>query len=243
MKIIIMSDYDEMSVKSAKITANYINRNPNKLICFAAGNTPLGTFYELIAMQGRGEVDLSSVFYAQLDEWVGLGPDDTGSCLKMLTDSFFKPAGISRDRLHVFDGLADDLDSQCRLMEEWINKRGDIGFALLGIGMNGHIGVNEPNAPDVEGCFTINLDDVTKTVSSKYFGKSLPVETGITIGWKTLMQASEILLQASGKEKAQIVKEAFQGEITMDLPASLLQNHQNSTVMLDKDSAFMLNYR
>jgi len=192
-------------------------------------------------MQERGEVDLSSVFYAQLDEWVGLAPGDAGSCLKVLTDSFFDPAGIACDRAHVFDGSAGDLDSQCRLMEAWINQHGNIGFALLGIGMNGHIGFNEPNAPDIEGCFTIALDDVTKTVSSKYFGKSLPVQTGITIGWKTLMHASEILLQASGVEKAAIVKEAFQGDITVRLPASLLQNHHNATVMLDKDSAVMIN--
>jgi len=235
-----MSDCNEMSAESAKIIAAYINRNPGKLMCFAAGNTPLGTFAELIAMQKRGEVNLSSVYYAQLDEWAGLGPDDTGSCFQVMRDSFYKPAGIPEDRLNVFDGLADDSEAQCRKMEDWINKHGGIGFALLGVGMNGHIGFNEPGAPGTDGCFIVNLDDTTKKVSSKYFGKSLPVQTGITIGWKTLLNSGGILLQASGKEKAPVVKETLKGEATVNFPASLIQNHKNAIVMLDADSASLI---
>lgn len=240
MKIKVVSDYAELSVKSAKITAEYINANPEKLICFAAGHTQFGTFRELVDMQGRGEVDLSSVYYVQLDEWIGLAPNDEGACFQMLTDNFFKSANISPERIYAFDGLSDDLESQCRMMENRINQHGGIGFALLGVGLNGHIGFNEPNAPNTAGCFTIALDDTTKTVSSKYFGKSLSVQMGITIGWKTLLESSEILLQASGETKAAVIKEAVQGEITVNLPASLLQNHKNTTVILDNCAASML---
>ena len=171
---------------------------------------------------------------------MGLAPNDEGACFKMLTDNFFRHANIKSERIYAFDGLSDDLEAQCRMMESRINQHGGIGFALLGVGLNGHIGFNEPNAPDTAGCFTIALDDTTKTVSSKYFGKSLAVQMGITIGWKTLLDSGEILLQASGEEKAAVIKEAIQGAITMNLPASLLRNHQNTIIMLDKDSASLL---
>jgi glucosamine-6-phosphate isomerase len=241
IEIEIAANYEELSVKSAKIAADYINANPDKLICFAAGHTQLGTYRELAAMQKRGETDLSSVFYAQLDEWAGLGLDDAGSCIQLLTEEFFKPANIKPERILAFDGLAEDLEAQCRKMEDWINKHGGIGFSLLGIGLNGHIGFNEPDAPDSEGCFVISLDDTTKTVSSKYFGKSLPVQSGVTIGWKTLLKSGAVLLQANGENKAAIIKEAVKGKVTVNLPASLLQNHENSICILDNAAASMLN--
>jgi len=240
MKIITVSDYNAMAVESAKIIAAYIKNNPGKLMCFAAGDTPLGTFAELIKMQDRGEVDLSSVYYAQLDEWVGLGPNDKGSCLQVMNEAFFGPANISKDKINIFDGLAEDQEAQCRKAEDWIKKQGGIGFALLGVGMNGHIGFNEPGAPDTEGCFIVELDDTTKKVSAKYFGKSLPVQTGITIGRKTLLDSGEILLQISGKSKAPAAEKTLKGEIGADFPASFIRNHKNAIIMLDEDAAGLI---
>ena len=238
MIIEIAKNYCELSKKAAKKAAGYINNNPDTLVCFAAGDTPLGMFRELVTMQSNGEVDLSSVWYAELDEWMGLGIKDTGSCARVMNDAFFK--AVSKERVHLFDGLDNNTERQCRKMEDWIASHGGIGFTLLGIGMNGHIGFNEPGTPDAEGCFTVALDDVTKEVSRKYFGKELPVTTGITIGWRELLKARAAVLMASGKGKAPIIKTSLQGPITLDVPASLFQKHSALTVMLDEDAAELL---
>jgi len=238
MYIKIGRDYNDLSIDTAKIIAGHIRAMPNTLVCLAAGNTPLGAFRELVAMQERGEVDLSSVWYAGLDEWVGLGPDDEGSCANVMNDALYKV--IQKERIRIFDGLDSDSDRQCREMENWIKSHGGISFTLLGIGMNGHIGFNEPGTPDVDGCFTVALDDVTKSVSKKYFGKELPVTTGITIGWRTLFNAQSVVLMSSGKDKAPIVKAALQESQTPNVPASLFQNHSNLSVMLDNDAASLI---
>jgi len=241
MRLAIAADYDELSEMAAQAAAEYINNNPETLICLAAGDTPLGMLDCLVDMQRHGEVDLSTVYYAGLDEWVGLGPEDVGSCIKVMSDAFYGPAGIPKDRIHVFDGLDKDIDKQCRSMEAWISCHGGIGFALLGIGMNGHIGFNEPGTPDTSGCFPVQLDNTTKTVSAKYFGKARPVTTGMTIGWRTLLDAQTAIIMASGEAKAPIVKAAVEAEITLDIPATVFRNHKDMTVMMDSDAASRLN--
>ena len=235
MVINVAEDYKDLSAKTAQKVAEYITANPDALICFAAGNTPLGVFSELVSMQDRGEIDLSACYYIGLDEWVGLGINDAGSCACVMHEALYNY--IPKERVLMFDGLAEDVNGECRRVEDWINEHGGIGFALLGIGMNGHIGFNEPGTPDAEGCFAVVLDDVTKSVSKKYFGRERDVEFGITIGWRTLFNADEVVLMASGSEKAQIVKKSLQGEITPTVPASLMQKHSNLTFMLDKDAA------
>jgi len=270
MTVDISKDYAALSKKAAIKTARYINANPDTLICLAAGNTPLGMLHELVAMHDRGEVDLTTVWYAGLDEWTGFGPDDEGSCVKIMYDAIYKH--IPADRVKMFDGLDRNNERQCREMENWIVSHGGIGFTLLGIGMNGHIGFNEPGTPDTEGCIIVELDDVTKSVSKKYFGRERPVTTGVTIGLRTLLNAREVVLMASGEEKASIVKASLHGncvfdapsdasddgevsipsgvpsetpiatpaEISSDVPASLFRNHDNITVMLDEKAASLL---
>jgi glucosamine-6-phosphate isomerase len=240
LKTIIAADYDELSGLAAKKVAEYIK--PDVLICFAAGDTPLGMFRELIAMQNRGEVDLCAPWYAGLDEWVGLGPEDKGSCVKVMTEAFYRPAGIPKERIRLFDGLNPDTDRQCREMEDWIatKGKGGISFTLLGIGMNGHIGFNEPGTPDISGCFVVDLDDTTKAVSQKYFGMALPVCKGITIGWRTLFDADTVILMASGDRKSPVVNESLKGPVSLDVPASLFQKHGDITAMLDEGAAALL---
>jgi len=238
MTVEISNNYNELSIQVSEKIAGYINAMPGTLVCLAAGNTPLGAFRELVAMQERGEVDLSSVWYAGLDEWIGLGPGDVGSCAQVMNEALYKH--ISKERIRIFDGLDSDEEKQCRDMENWIKSHGGLGFTLLGIGMNGHIGFNEPGASDAEGCFLVDLDDITKSVSKKYFGKELPIAKGITIGWRTLFNAGNVVLMASGKEKAPIVKAALQGPVTPDIPATQFKKHNKLTVMLDKDAASLI---
>ena len=238
MKIMTYDDYNALSCEVAKKAASYIKKGG--LMCFAAGDTPMGMLRELIKMQKRGEVNLSAAHYISLDEWIGLGPDDEGSCIKIMNENFYRPAGIPPEQIWLFDGLNPDTDKQCREAEKIIESHSGISFALLGIGMNGHIGFNEPGTPETPGCFTVDLDDTTKSVSEKYFGKALPVTRGITIGWKELLNSKSAVLMASGIEKAAIIKAAVKGTVSMDVPASFFQKHRDITVMLDTNAASML---
>ena len=235
MKTIVTADYSELSRETARTAAQFIRENPNALLCFAAGDTPLGAFAELIKLQAAGEVDLSSVFYAGLDEWVGLGAQDKGSCRQVMYDHFYTPAKIPPERIHTFDGLADPA-AECAAMDAWLAVRGGIGMTLLGVGMNGHIGFNEPNAPHTDTALVVPLDNVTQTVGVKYFDKPQPVTRGITIGLNALRAARRVLIMASGAKKAPVIQRAFYAPPTPDCPASLLQGHPDLTLLLDKDA-------
>ena len=236
MKTTIAGDYGELSGITAGRIASYIRENRNSLLCLAAGDTPLGAFAELVKMQSSGKVNLSDVYYAGLDEWIGLGPDDKGSCYQVMRDSFYNPAGIPREHIHVFDGLADPAD-ECGAMNKWLADRGPIGLTLLGVGMNGHIGFNEPGVRETDGAIIVPLDETTKSVSVKYFGKTRPVTTGITQGLSALLKADTVLIMASGKRKAALVKKALYGEKTAMFPASMLRDHPNLTLLLDREAA------
>lgn len=237
MDIRIYGSSTEMAEETARSVASLIRQNPGRLLCFAAGDTPMGMLRELVRLQEKGDCDLRSMYYAGLDEWVGLGYDHKGSCAQVMKDTFYVPAGIPPEHMCIFDGLTQDTGAECRRMEEWIKARGGLFLTVLGVGMNGHIGFNEPFAPDRRGCFTIALDETTRGVSIKYFGKSLPVTTGITIGWRALLEAERIFVMASGKNKASIIAKAFAGQPSSAVPASLLRDHESLIVALDREAA------
>lgn len=240
MDIRIYDSPAEMAEKTAWSVASLIRQNPGRLICFAAGDTPLGMLRGLVRLQEEGGCDLRSMYYAGLDEWIGLGYGDKGSCAQVMKDAFYTPAGIPPEHMCIFDGLAQDADAECRKMEGWIKARGGLFLTVLGVGMNGHIGFNEPFGPDREGCFTIALDATTRAVSEKYFGKSLPVTAGITIGWRTLLTSERMFVLASGKNKASIIEQAFAGKPSSAVPASRTQEHGSLVVALDKEAAARL---
>jgi glucosamine-6-phosphate isomerase len=241
MQIYIKKNYSDFSEAAANFTATYINENPGALLCIAAGNTPLGMLERLVALHRSKITDLCSVYYAGLDEWIGLGSDDTGSCQKVMMEAFYEPAGIPKDRFRLFDGLDSDCERQCAFMDEWIALRGGIGITILGVGMNGHVGFNEPGTPDVRGCFMATLDDVTIKAAEKYsINPGLRLSAGITIGWRTLYDARTVVLMASGFAKADIMKTALVGPVCADIPASLFQTHDNVTIFLDEGAASKL---
>ena len=239
MERIISPSAEALAQRAAGLIADFIRANPGKLICFAAGDTPLETYAELITLQRAGELDLNSMYYAGLDEWVGLSYEDRGSCMQVMHDGFYAPAGISEGRMHVFDGLGDPAQ-QCRQMQQWIDSRGGIALTVLGIGMNGHIGFNEPPATDAPGCLVVDLDDTTRAVSVKYFDRPLPVEKGITVGLAELMKAQRMILMATGERKRQIVKATAEGPMAPDVPSSMLQDQRGLTALFDEAAAALL---
>lgn len=239
MEKIIAQSTEELALRVANEVAQFINGNPQQLLCFAAGDTPLLAYRKLIDMQREGKVNLNSMYYVGLDEWVGLGYRDRGSCAQVMTDNFYAPAGIDSERMVVFNGLSDPAQ-QCEKMADWISKRGGIALTVLGIGMNGHVGFNEPPASDADGCIIVPLDETTRKVSKKYFDTPLPVELGVTIALNELMKAKRVIMMASGENKRAIVQATINQPQTPAVPSSMMRSHPNITIMLDADAAEML---
>lgn len=236
MNIVVLDTIQEQNARVAQDIAKYINENPGALLCLAAGDTPLGAYTELVKLQDAGKVDLKSVYYVGLDEWVGLGYETRGTCMQVMQDTFYGPAGIGDDRKTVWNGLAEPL-SEIERITTFIRAHGHIGFTLLGIGMNGHIGFNEPGTGLPEGAILVELDETTRSVSAKYFDSPLPVKQGLCVGAGELKKADVIYLMANEGRKADIVARVVNEPATADVPASTIVDHPAITLYLDAAAA------
>ena len=180
------------------------------------------------------------MWYVSLDEWAGLGYEDEGSCRQVMFDNFYNAASIAGDRITTFDGRDCDLEGQCGRVDEWISEKGGIGLTVLGVGMNGHLGFNEPGIETFDKCIIVNLDNTTLNIGKKYFNGAACPTMGITVGLGHLLKAESVALIASGEKKAAIVWQAVEGGMTNPNPASLLQSHNNTYCFFDKGAASML---
>lgn len=150
---------------------------------------------------------------------------------------FDKLVGIREEQICFFDGKTADLEAECARVDRFVAERGGIDFILLGVGMNGHIGFNEPFVPVDTDCHVVELDDVTKTVMSKYFDEDFPLTQGISLGMQQIMTAKQIVLVTTGTKKAEIVAKVVMGKITDAVPATLLRNATGSvSLVMDQEA-------
>jgi glucosamine-6-phosphate isomerase len=240
MKQIIYNDYTELSVKTAEQIAGIINKKPDSLLCFPAGETSVGTFKHLIELNKTGKVSFKNCKIVGLDEWANLGAMKSENCFSFLKKNFFDHIDYSKENLCFFDGESSDLKKECSKTDEFIKKNGPIDMMLLGAGMNGHLGLNEPGTSFDLFSHIVNLDDTTKTVAQKYFSGKVKLTTGITLGVKYIMAAGTVILQLNGTRKADVVKRLIESELTTAFPASALKAHSNSFLLLDREAARLL---
>ena len=185
----------------------------------------------------KKDLNIDHWSFIGLDEWVGLNGADEGSCRWHLNRELFNPLNIKQASICFFDGASKNLDQECINSESYIQKHNGIEIAILGLGMNGHIGMNEPQTPISTRSHVIDLDTITIEVGQKYFNKPQPLTKGITLGITTLLEAKHIILVVSGVKKAAIVKQVIEGPISELIPASLLRNHPNCIIYLDDAAA------
>jgi glucosamine-6-phosphate deaminase len=240
MKLQVYKDYDEMSRAAAALVVNAVKQAPDALLCFPSGDTPTGVFNYLVKYARTGEVDFSRCHFVGLDEWVGMGKDDEGSCTYSLYQSFFGPLKIDPARVFFFDARAADLDSSCMAMDNFIKEHGPLAVMMVGVGMNGHIGLNEPGTDFNLYAHYAPLAQTTIDVGQKYFKQTTRLEKGITLGLKHLREAKISLLIASGTKKAGIIAQALEEKVTEQLPASIFQMLDNGYVLLDSEAASQL---
>lgn len=237
MEIKVYQNYEEMALHIAGYIADFVHRKPDALLCFPSGDTPSGVFKQLVVMDREGKVDFRHCTFVGLDEWVGLGRDDQGSCEGFMYDHLFVPLGIDESSIHFFDAKAADLRAECIRMDRLMEQKGPIDLMFLGIGMNGHLGLNEPGVDFASTSSVVQLDEVTRSVGQKYFQNQTRLERGITLGIKQIMDSRTVILGASGAKKANIVRQAVRGEVTNRVPGSILQRHGHSVVFLDREAA------
>ena len=237
MKQIIYNDYTELSVKTAELIAEIILKKPDALLCFPAGETSVGTFKHLIELNKAGKISFKKSRIVGLDEWANIGEMKTENCFSFLKKHLFDHIDYSMENLCFFDGESSDLTKECSKTDNFIKKYGPIDMMLLGAGMNGHLGLNEPGTSFDLYSHVVNLDETTKKVGRKYFSGNVILKAGITLGIKYMMEAKTVILQLNGSRKADVVKRLAESEVTPSFPASVIKAHSNSFLLLDKEAA------
>jgi len=232
MKVIITVNYEEMSKKAAEIVKKQIKEKPNTVLGLATGSTPLGMYKHLIEMYKRGEIDFSNVITFNLDEYIGLSPDHPQSYHYFMFHNFFNHINIKKENVHIPNGIAEDLEEECRKYEEEIEKAGGIDLQILGIGINGHIGFNEPDESIETKTHVVTLTEKTINANKRFFKSAEEVpRKAITMGLGSIMKAKKIVLLASGKNKAEAIKETIKGQLTTKVPATVLALHPDVTII------------
>lgn len=232
MKFITVDTYEKLSRQTANIISAQVILKPDSVLGLATGSSPLGTYKQLIEWYEKGDIDFSKVVSVNLDEYVGLDGASAQSYRYFMNKNFFEHINIDINNTFVPNGCAVDLAGEGKRYDEHIAELGGIDLQLLGIGLDGHIGFNEPDKYFVKSTHVVELHESTIKANSRFFANIDDVpKRAITMGMVSIMQAKKILLIASGKEKQDVLEKAFYGPITPEIPASILQLHPDITVI------------
>lgn len=244
MEIIIMPDSLQASQVGARIIAALINDKNDCVLGLATGSTPVKLYQELIRMHREEDLDFRRVTSFNLDEYIGLGPDHPSSYNVFMKENLFDHINIPKHRIHIPDGLAPEVAAHCRQYEGAIKAAGGIDLQVLGIGSDGHIGFNEPTSSLASRTRIKTLTEQTIADNAQYFkeGEEVPRHV-ITMGVGTIMEVRTNLLFAFGEGKAQAIADTVEGPITSMVPASVLQMHPSTKVIIDEAAASRLQKR
>ncbi len=236
MKYITVDSYEKLSRMAANLICAEVISKPNAILGLATGSSPLGTYAQMIEYNKNGDVDFSAVTSVNLDEYVGLDGTNDQSYRYFMDTNLFSKINIDPKNTYVPNGCAADLAKEGEAYDAFIKSLGGIDIQLLGIGLDGHIGFNEPDDVFVGATHEVELDESTIEANARFFEKIEDVpRTAITMGMMSIMQAKKIVLIANGKNKKEIVEKAVFGPITPQVPASILQLHPDVTVIYSEN--------
>ncbi len=201
------------------------------LITLASGDTVVDIFSAVVTKYKENPFVIKATL-VNLDEWVGLDKDDIGSCQYNMFKDLFTPLQIPETNLIYFDAKANDLESECKRIDDKIGNR-IFDYVLLGVGMNGHLALNEPGCSFDTKAFYTDLDEITKEVMKKYFPSEVHIEKGISLGMKYFLESKELVVVATGARKHSIIQKVIASEVTSEIPATIIKQHSNSTLIID----------
>jgi glucosamine-6-phosphate deaminase len=240
MEVIIKNNYQEMSRLAADYLINMVKEKDDAIIGLPTGSTPLGMYKEIIN-SCKGMISFQKVRTFNLDEYVGLDRKNINSYRYFMDENLFSHIDIKEENIHIPIGVAEDLEQECADYEELLKKTGRMDTIYLGIGQNGHIGFNEPGEFFEPYTHIVRLTEDTINANKRFFDSLDRVpKTAITMGIKTILSAKKIILLASGRSKAEAIFKTVKGKITPRVPASILQLHDDVTLIIDEDAAKLM---
>jgi glucosamine-6-phosphate deaminase len=247
MKVLVFDNKRAGSLYAAQIIADkvIINNSVNEdtVLGLATGSTPTDMYRALIEINKK-DVSFSRVITYNLDEYYPMKKSASHSYHYYMYDIFFQHVDIHEENIFIPNGELknNELNEFCKEYELSIKRNGGIDIQVLGLGLNGHIGFNEPGVSQNSVTRKVALSDTTREAAAKYFeGKEKVPYEAVSMGIKTILDAEHIVLMAWGNEKAEIVKKSIEGRISEDVPSTFLQEHENVTIILDSESASLLN--
>ena len=236
----VLPDYGAMSAAAADVVATRLRERPDAVFMIPTGTTPLGMYRELVKMHEEEGLSFARATFFNLDEYLGLPPNHPASYHVYMQENFYGLVDVDPERVHVPDGFAPDPGAECGRYEREIRASGGVDLCVLGIGRNGHIGFNEPGASFDSRTRVVRLAETTRRVNATDFEGDRAPERAISVGMRTISDSREVLLLASGANKAGAVAAAAGGDISEDVPASALRRHPNVSFLLDRDAASAL---
>lgn len=240
MEVRIFDTAEEIAIACADIFTELLTTKPECILGLATGASPVKTYNELISRYNEGKISFEKVKTFNLDEYCNLPRDDKNSYYTFMHENLFNRVDIKEENVHIPDGNAADPDAHAKSYDAMIDEAGGIDIQLLGIGTNGHIGFNEPSDSFSDGTFKVKLTDSTIKSNSIYFDDDSMPRYALTMGINSIMKAKKIVLIATGASKAEAIKATIKGEVTPMCPASVLQNHADAILLIDKEAAKLL---
>lgn len=242
MKIIVTKDYQELSKEAFKVLKTVLDNNPQAVLGLATGSSPIGLYQAMIEDHKNHQTSYQDVVTFNLDEYVGISKDHSQSYYTFMHEKLFNFIDIKPENINIPSGATKDLQQACIDYNEKLSNT-QIDIQVLGIGSNAHIGFNEPGTSFESETHIVELKEKTRLDNQRFFDSLDDVPSkAITMGIKNIMHAKQILLLAYGKNKAQAIKDMVEGAISEDVPASILQKHDNVIVVLDEEAASLLKH-
>ena len=241
IELIIVNDYDEMSLKAANIIAELIKKNPNAKLGLATGSTPIGTYNELIKKNKNKEISFKNITTFNLDEYIGLAKNHPQSYYTFMYENLFKHIDINIENTHLPKGEGDS-KLNVENYENLLSKN-KINLQILGVGRNGHIGFNEPGTDFNTGVHDVNLHNKTIADNARFFENDINKvpKKAITMGIRNILDAENIILIANGTNKADAIKNLMSNKADVNIPVTALNIHKGKVyVIIDKKAASKL---
>lgn len=239
MEVIIQPDYQQLTQIASGFIREKLSKKPNLVLGLATGSTPIGLYKELVRVHKTEELDFSGVTTFNLDEYIGLPLEHPQSYHTFMAEHFFDHVNIPVENRYIPQNTAENHKAFCAEYEKAITRVGGIDIQLLGIGTNGHIGFNEASSSLASRTRIVTLSESTLQANAIHFNGEVSAvpEMAITMGIGTIMEAKQCLLLATGLAKADAIAKAVEGPITSMVPASVLQMHPNTVILIDEDAA------
>jgi len=227
------NDYKELSEISARIMLNCVKEKPDMLLCIATGTSPTLAYDIFVQTILKEKIDVTKLRIIKLDEWWKVDMNDRATCEYYVQEKIIKPLNISNENYICFNSNASDADMECKRIAKLAKEAGPIDLCILGMGKNGHLGLNEPDTCLLPFSHTVKLTEKTKT-HTMLTKTSVPINYGMTLGISNIISSKMILFLATGEDKNVSFHKFMSGKVCTDLPASILWLHPDTSCVYEK---------